>query len=145
MRKISQKGLDLLKKLEGFSANSYKDSGGVWTVGYGTTKGVYAGLEVCQEEAEHFLQRDLEATEKAVETAIKVPLNDNEFAALVVFAYNVGIGAFKLSTLLKMLNSGYLASAADQFARWNKVNGVEVKGLTNRREAEHDLFLDPVT
>jgi lysozyme len=81
----------------------------------------------------------------AVENMVSVAINDNEYAALVCFAYNVGVGALHGSTLLKMLNANQdRVAVADQFLRWNKAGGIELPGLTRRRQAERSLFLHPM-
>jgi GH24 family phage-related lysozyme (muramidase) len=92
--------------------------------------------------AERWLKQDIAEREKKIKALVKVPINDNELAAITSLAYNIGTGAFGSSTLLRLLNSGSDKKlVADQFLRWNKVQGKEVKGLTNRRILERELFL----
>nr|WP_167855663.1 lysozyme [Hymenobacter fodinae] len=116
----------------------------MWTIGWGHTKGVCAGLTCTIEQAEAWLQQDLADAIHTVETGVKVRLTDNQFAALVIFAFNVGVGSFKSSTLLRMLNQGHYNQVPRQLLRWNKgrVGGklVVIPGLTNRRNAEIDLW-----
>jgi GH24 family phage-related lysozyme (muramidase)/co-chaperonin GroES (HSP10) len=140
-RQISRQGLQLLKSFEGFSATAYQDIVGVWTIGYGTTSGVRPGMRVTQSQAEDLLRRDLFRFETAVTDLVKVPLNENQFSALVSFVYNVGEGALAGSTLLRVLNQGNYREAANQFMRWNRAGGNEIAGLTRRRRAEQELFL----
>lgn len=123
---------------------AYKDIRGIWTVGYGSTSGVQPGMIITQEQAEEMLDNDLLTAESGVENSVKVPLNDNEFAALVSFTFNEGVGSFMSSTLLKLLNKGNRAGAAAEFAKWNKthINGVltVVQDLADRRARECALF-----
>jgi lysozyme len=140
----NSEGLNLLHSFEGCKLESYQDIVGVWTIGYGTTgTDIVKGLKWTQQQVDDRFKKDLAKFEKGVEAAVKVPLTSNQFSALVCFAYNVGIQAMAGSTLVKLLNSGKTAEAADQFLRWNKAGGKEVKGLTRRREAERALFLKP--
>lgn len=138
---MGQKGFDLIKQFEGFKANAYKCPANVWTIGYGTTKGVKEGQHITVATANTFLLNDVAQFVKDINTLVKVPLTQNQFDALVCFVYNVGTGNFRSSTLLKMINSRNFAGAAAQFVRWNKAKGVTLNGLTRRREAEAALFL----
>lgn len=132
---------DKLKQWEGLRLTAYKDSGGVLTIGYGHTgPDVKAGMTITEAQAEMLLMRDLSRFEQSVERSVKVPLTDNQFGALVSFAYNVGTSAFEGSTLLKKLNAGDYSSVPSQLARWNKVGGKVLAGLTNRRAAEAGLW-----
>ena len=144
---LSKTGLDLIKRFESFRAAPYLCSAGVPTIGYGTTvypNGIKVKLsdqKITQQLAESFLQRHVNAIEKDVSKLVKVTLTQNQFDALVSFAYNVGIGAFGDSTLLKQLNAGDIDNASKQFERWNKAGGKVSNGLTRRRNAEKALFL----
>lgn len=139
---INKKGIDLIKKFEGCRLKAYKDIVGILTVGYGHTgKDVSEGLEIDPERANELLEKDLQKFCHGVEDLVKVSITDNQFAALVAFAYNIGLNALSGSTLLKKLNAGDLQGASEQFIRWNKAGGKEVQGLTNRRLAEKELFL----
>ena len=140
-RQINADGLRLLKSFEGLRLRAYQDSVGVWTIGYGTTSGVRPGQVITEAQAEAFLKRDLDRFEAAVEDLVTVPLNDDQFSALVSFVYNVGEGALASSTLLRLLNRRDYQGAADQLLRWNKAGGAELAGLTRRRRAERALFL----
>lgn len=138
--RTSQKGIDLIKKFEGCRLEAYKCPAGIWTIGYGHTKGVKDGMIITQEQAEEFLREDLRIFEQTVESCVKVPLSQNQFDALVSFCYNCGSGALRTSTLLRLLNEGNYSSAADQFLRWNKAGGKVLVGLTRRREEEREMF-----
>lgn len=147
--RISDRGIELLKQFEGCELEAYQDIAGIWTIGYGHTgPDVQEGMKISESDAEAILRQDLKSREKAIERLVHVPLNQNEFDALVSFVYNVGEGALKGSTALKRLNKGDRVGAAEALTWWNKatVNGVlrEVKGLTRRRQAEKALFLTPV-
>lgn len=135
----------LIKKWEGFRADSYQCSAGRWTIGWGTTKGVKPGDKITREQAEKLLLDDV-FTERvpAVERLVKVPLTNNEMNALISFVYNIGVGNFEGSTLLKMLNQGLpRAVVADQFDRWVFAKGKRIQGLANRRADEKRVFLTP--
>ncbi len=145
--RISEAGIDLIKRFEGLELESYQDIAGVWTIGYGHTETAGPDQKISAREADDLLRRDLAPRERAVEQLVKVPLNQNEFDALVSFVFNVGIGALKSSTALKRLNRNDRLGAADALTWWNKatVAGVlrEVTGLTRRRASERALFLTP--
>jgi len=145
-KKVS--AFNLIKKFEGLELTSYPDTGGIWTIGFGSTINKDTGQAIKQGDkidiatAERWLKQDIAEREKKIKGLIKVPVNANMKAALVSLAYNIGTGAFASSTLLRLLNSGADKKlVADQFLRWNKVQGKEVKGLTNRRKLERELFL----
>tara|TARA_R100000742_G_C4276498_1_gene97633 strand:- start:982 stop:1410 length:429 start_codon:yes stop_codon:yes gene_type:complete len=140
--KLEQKGTELLKHFEGCELTAYQDSVGVWTIGYGHTKGVYEGMTITQEEAEQMLLTELEEYESYIENMVAVPLTQNQFDALVVWVYNLGPTNFKNSTLLKELNHGNYTAAGKEILRWNKAGGKVLAGLVRRREAEAQLFND---
>jgi len=141
-KRINQAGIDLLKKWEGFSNVAYKDVVGIWTIGYGFTKGVKEGDKITKEDAEKRLKLELIRFERVINENVHRDITDNQFSALVCFSYNVGDGAFIGSTLCRLLNQHKpIEECAKQFGRWNKAAGKEVKGLTNRRKAEVELFL----
>jgi lysozyme len=141
--------LNFIKKAEGgLYLKSYQDSGGVWTVGYGSTydfdkqRKVQQGDIITEAQAQRWLEMETSQNAKDIKSLVKVPLNNNQLNALISFVYNVGINAFKKSTMLKLLNSGAdKATVANQFDKWVFDNGVIVKGLINRRNAEKNLFL----
>lgn len=151
MRKINQAGVNLIKSFEGLFLKPYLDPVNIPTIGFGTIKypnGKAVTMKdraITEAEATEYLMFEVEEKAKNVTTMVKVPLNDNEYAALVSFSYNVGSGALQGSTLLKMLNANADRTAvADQFLRWNKAGGKELAGLTRRRQAERSLFLTAV-
>lgn len=145
-KKVS--ALNLIKQFEGLELTSYPDTGNVWTIGYGSTINKDTGQAIKQGDkidiatAERWLKQDIAEREKYIKPLIKVPITENQKAAIISLAYNIGTGAFAKSTLLRLLNQGVDKKlVADQFLKWNKVKGFEVKGLTNRRKLEKDLFL----
>ena len=142
----SEKGIALIKQFEGCRLTAYQDSVGVWTIGYGWTKPVdgkpiRAGMTIKQETAERLLKTGLVSYENDVSRLVKVDLTQGQFDALVSFTYNLGARSLSTSTLLRKLNAGDYAGAADEFLRWNKAGGKVLNGLTRRREAERALFL----
>jgi lysozyme len=136
----SKAGMDITKLFEGCRLNAYQDSGGIWTIGYGHTFGVHEGMTCSQEQAEVWLWEDVRAAERAVNKFVTVPLTQHEFDALVDFTFNLGIGAFRDSTMLRLLNSGNHAAAADEFAKWDKCKGHVIAGLLKRRLEEKQEF-----
>ncbi|OVE49469.1 lysozyme [Chromobacterium violaceum] len=142
--KTNAAGISLIKQFEGLRLAAYQDMVGVWTIGYGHTgPDVKAGLIITQQQADQLLAADLEKFETGVGQLVAVPLNANQFAALVSFSYNLGLGNLRSSTLLRLLNQGDYAGAAAQFPRWNRAGGQVVAGLTRRRLAEQALFNSP--
>jgi lysozyme len=139
--KTSLKGIALIKEYEGLRLGAYLCSAGVLTIGYGHTGGVKEGDLITEQKAEQLLQDDLKKFENGVLRLVRVPLTQNQFDALVSFAFNLGVGNLGKSTLLKMLNDRDYKGAAGQFIRWNKAAGKELAGLTRRRIAESELFL----
>lgn len=143
------KGLELIKKYEGFRSNAYRDPVGIWTIGYGHTSAagapvVTANMNISKEEGEKILRRDLAKFEDAVQRAVKVPLNSNQFSALVSFCYNVGEGAFKSSSVLKAVNARNFSEVPRRLSLWNKAGGKVLPGLVKRRAAEGALFMEPI-
>jgi lysozyme len=141
---ISQVGIDLIKKFEGCILHAYKDAVGVPTIGYGHTGGVIANQTITQAEADTLLRHDLDKFEDGVMNLVKVPINQNQFDALVSFSFNLGLGNLGNSTLLKYVNAKNFTAAAKEFAKWNKAGGEVLDGLTKRRAAEAALFSKPV-
>ena len=164
MREINQAGLDLIKSFEGIpdgdpttvNLDAYLDPVGIWTIGWGhairvgndflrgaqnraRARGLYpGGLTIAQAEA--LLRADLMDTCRDVEAAVKVPISDNQFGALVSFTFNLGAGNFRKSTLLRLVNARQFGPAAGEFQKWNKAGGKVLAGLTRRRVAEATLF-----
>jgi len=136
----SQNGIDLIKHFEGCELKAYKCPAGVWTIGYGHIKGVQEGDVITEQQADEMLVEELHEYENYVNTLVDVPLNQNQYDALVSWVYNLGGGNLKASTLLKVLNSGDYSGVPAQIMRWNKAGGKVLEGLTRRRQAEADLF-----
>jgi lysozyme len=134
-------GIQLIKEWEGWRDKAYLCPAGKWTIGYGHTKTAKRGMVISKENGEKLLREDLQVYENAVNRLVTVPLNQNQFDALVSFTYNVGRGAFSQSTLLRYLNNGHYDAAANQFTKWVNGGGKELPGLVARRETERTLFL----
>ena len=149
--KISEKGLSMIERFEGCLLKASNKLDGVWTIGYGQTGSYYGkrvrrGMTTTKALAHAWLRdHSIKTYEDAVTQAVKVPINQNQFDALVSFAYNVGVGALKQSTALRKLNAGDYAGAADALTMWTKCNGKVLAGLVRRRKEERALFLTPVT
>lgn len=137
--KISDKGLNLIKEFEGCRLTAYRDSTGIWTIGYGHTKGVFSGQKITQDQADEYLRQDVAGAERSVSAYEGLYHYDqNQFDALTSFTFNCGSGNFR-----KLIDNGKrpLNVVADKILLYNKAGGKELKGLTRRRQAEHDLFL----
>lgn len=151
--RLNQATINRIKQSEGLRLVAYPDPGSKdglpITIGYGTTRingnPVPRNLKITEKQAEEYLRNDLEKFADGVRKLIKVRLNDNQFGALVSFAYNIGLEAFKKSTLLRLLNTGDYNSVPAQMRRWNKNDGKVMQGLINRREDEIKLWLTPST
>lgn len=139
-RYLSDEGKALIKKFEGLKLKAYKCPAGKWTIGYGHTATAHNGMVIDQAYADLLFIVDVGKFEDAVSSAVKVPLTQGQFDALVSFTYNVGAPALKRSTLLRRLNEGDYACVPDQLARWNKVGGIVSTGLVRRRKAEAVLW-----
>lgn len=142
---LSEKGRKFIQNFEGLRLEAYLCPSGVWTIGFGHTAGVKKGQKITLQQAESFFNKDIFSFENAVNTLVKVPLTQGQFDALVSFAFNCGIGNFRSSTLLKLLNQGDYKGAGEQFLVWNKIkkNGklLSCEGLTNRRKTEKEMFI----
>lgn len=150
MRPVNKAGIDLIKSFEGLFLKPYLDPIKIPTIGFGTIKYPNGKAVTMQDpaiteiQATEYLIHEVEMKASSVEKMVKVPLNDNEYAALVSFSYNVGSNALQTSTLMKLLNAGAdRVTVADQFLRWDKAGGKQLPGLTRRRQAERSLFLQP--
>lgn len=142
------KAAEIISLFEGKENEAYQDQGGVWTIGYGSTwnrdenRPVKEGDKISDQKALEWLKLAIKDIQDDIIKLVKVPINQNQKDSLTSFAYNIGRGAFEYSTLLKLLNKNTpKIQVADQFLRWNKVNGVVNKGLTIRRNKERELFL----
>lgn len=140
--KISKNGIDLIKRFEGFRAHQYHCPAGFLTIGYGHVilKGEYFPDGITEEDACVLLDKDCDKAEAAI-NKVKQPLTQNEFDALVSFVFNVGTGAFKISTMKKKLEAGHLHDVANEFDKWVYVKGEIYTGLVTRRAAEKALFI----
>lgn len=145
---ISENGIALIKKFEGLELHAYKPvpQETYFTIGYGHYgHDVKAGQVITEAQADAFLRSDLATAVTGVNGLVKVPLNQNEFDALVSFAFNCGYQALKGSSLLADLNAKNYAGAGQEFGKWiHGAGGVILQGLVDRREAEKELFLKPV-
>lgn len=134
--KTSDKGLELLSLREGVRTKAYRDVKGIWTIGVGHTgPEVVEGLVWTYDQIRDALRKDVSIAEKAINGTVRVQLTQNQFDALVSFVFNVGVGAFTRSTLLKVLNQGNYSEAANQFDRWH----IPIQ-ITSRRNSERDQF-----
>jgi len=140
-RKISNAGLRLIKNFEGLRLRAYRCPAGVWTIGYGHTGAeVKPGMVITETEAEALLRADIAVFENCVSAAVKVPISQPQFDALVSLAFNIGCGALRRSTLLRRLNAGDYRGAAREFDKWIRAKGVVLAGLVSRRRDERNLF-----
>ena len=137
-------GAGTVSHFEGKSNNAYPDPVKIWTICYGETRGVQKGDYKSDEECLDSLAEELTGHHKKMMLYIKTPISVKEEAAYLSFTYNVGVGAFSKSTLLKKLNSGERTEACNQLLRWDKAGGKRLKGLTLRRESENKLCLEGV-
>lgn len=149
------KAIELIKRWEGLQLVAYQDQGGIWTLGYGTVikpdgSKVQEGETCTQEQADAWLEQNVaKVAERVHDLCYPVELTENQFNAVVSFVYNVGIGNFKNSSMLQYIHNrtndadtvGVANRIADEFLRWNKINGKVSKGLVNRRAEEKALFL----
>lgn len=145
--RLSNSGLDFIKGFEGFRNKAYKvvSTEKFYTIGYGHYgSDVSPNETITKSEAETLLRKDVKQFEDGVNSYVKVNINQNQFDALVSFAYNCGLGALKSSTLLQLLNANNFVGASQQFLRWNKSGGKVLNGLVSRRKAEQLLFNTPI-
>ena len=138
--KTSEEGLELIKSFEGCETTAYQDSVGVWTIGYGHTKGVEEGQTCSIEDAETMLSDEMDEYEGYINNMVKVEREQHEFDALVAWGYNLGPTNLGESTMLKVLNDGQFDRVPDEMRRWNRAGGQVLQGLVRRREAEALLF-----
>lgn len=138
---MNEAGLNLIKSFEGCKLTSYYDSVGVITIGFGHTgSDVEEDMTITQDQADALLASDLKKFEDGVNSLVTTDISENQHAALVSFAYNLGLHSLSTSTLLKLVNEDNFDDAAPQFLRWNRAGGQVLAGLTRRREAEMELF-----
>ena len=141
--RLDEAGLHFLANAEGKRNSKYKDSAGYWTIGIGhlIKKGESFPDTMTDKEVYDLFKNDIKGFEDSVNKIVKIPLNQKQFNALVSFTFNLGIGAFSGSTLLRKLNSNDVAGAANEFLKWNKAGGEVIQGLVFRRQRERELFL----
>lgn len=139
-RRANADGVAIIKEHEGLHLTPYLCPAKVWTIGYGHTRTARAGMSITRAEAEELLDEDLRVSERAAQRLVKVPLNDNQFSALVSFVFNVGIANLERSTLLKLLNRGWYDQVPAQLSRWSRSGGEVLGGLARRRAAEAKLW-----
>ncbi|HEJ9146323.1 TPA: lysozyme [Serratia marcescens] len=142
--KTSNNGRNFIKGFEQLRLKAYPDpgtGGKPWTIGWGHTKGVKQGDRITQEQAEAFFSEDLAVFELTVNGAIKRPMTQNQFDAMVSLAFNIGGPAFAGSTLVKKFNAGDSHGSADEFPKWRNSAGKVMPGLVKRRAAEREMFL----
>ena len=141
-------GVKIIKDSEALRLEAYQGPAGNWLIGYGHSQGVSPGMVISEARAEELLRDDLRAFEDGVKRLLTVPVNENEFSAMVSLAYNLGVGGFGRTVVLERLNAGDRQGAADGFLRHNRarINGelTVLDHLTHRRELERELFLTPV-
>jgi len=146
---INKKTEELIVFYEGERLTSYKDTGGVWTIGVGHTSDekfkVTKGQTITKEFSRELLRHDLKEAENFVKTLVKVPLNENQYGALVSFTFNLGGGSLKISTLLKKLNAGNYKAIPSELNKWVFDDGVKLAGLIKRRKAEGELWNTPTS
>ena len=130
-----------ISSFEGCRLSAYKCSAGVWTIGFGHTKGVKEADVCTEDQAKAWLIDDIKETQTLLAHYVNVPVSEGEFVALVSLAFNVGVGALMKSKLLRKLNAGDREGAAEEFLDFDLANGKRIAGLTRRRKEEHDLFL----
>lgn len=138
-KKVSARGIDAIKRFEGFRAEPYRDSVGVLTVGYGTTTNVQGRVSLSQ--AHDMMMGDINKIEDAISTHVSKPLLQHELDAMASLAYNIGTGALARSSLVAKFNAGDKYGAADEFLRWKFASGKPLEGLEKRRRAERRIFL----
>jgi lysozyme len=142
-RRINEDGVALIRNFEGLHLAPYLCPAKIWTIGYGHTRTVRAGMRITAEQAGQLLEDDLRIAERAVARLVRVPLSDNQFSALVSFVFNVGTTNFERSTLLRLLNRGWYEQVPAQLTRWNRASGEVLGGLARRRAAEAKLWNAP--
>lgn len=148
--KVNRAGLALIRKFEGLRRTAYRDAVGVWTIGYGHTSRagpprVVRGMKLSRQEAENLLAKDVEKFARKIRPMIKMPLNSNQFSALVSFAYNVGPSAFARSSVLRAINNTRFDQVPQKLSLWVKAGGSTLKELVRRRAAEAELFMSDQT
>ena len=142
--KMSKKGIELIKKYEGLRLTAYKCPAGVWTIGYGHTKGVKEGQKITNSQAEELLKEDLRVFENGV-NKWNLQINQYQFDALVSFAFNLGLANLGKSTLLKKVQANPQdKTIKDEFLKWVNAGGSKIEGLVRRRNEEAEMYFKEV-
>lgn len=145
---VSDEGADFIGTWEGYELKAYQDVKGIWTIGIGHIEDVYEGMVITKEQMFHMFREDVERYVDAINSSVSVALSQRQYDALVSLCFNIGISGFEGSTVRRRLNEKDYGWAADAFLMWNKVTDQgrlrEVAGLTNRREAEREMFLEGI-
>lgn len=144
IRSTQPRTLEFIRKHEGFRQKAYRDADGAWAIGYGYADSVHKDMVITREQAEVLLLIKTEFVAEYVERVVSVPITPKQKTALVSLAYNIGVGAFRRSTLLRKLNEGDYSGAARQFTRWVHSGGTKLRGLEKRRRAEMALFQEGI-
>lgn len=139
--RTSDKGIALIKKYEGCKLTAYKCPAGIWTIGYGTTKGVKQGQTITQAKADALLVEDLRTTEKVVND-LHINFKQQQFDALISWIYNLGAGNFAVSTFKRKIVNGNADEAiAEEIVKWVNAGGRPLLGLKRRRVDEANMWL----
>lgn len=143
---ISDYGLEFIESWEGMRLKAYRDVKGIWTIGIGHIRTAHEGMEITLEEGYELFRDDVQRYVDGVNDAIKMALTQRQYDACVSLCFNIGVNGFKTSSVAREINKGNYKKAADKFLLWNKVRDqgrlVAVQGLTNRRRAEREVFLE---
>ena len=138
----SEAGKRLIREFEGEYFAAYKCPAGIWTISVGVTEGVKEGMKITKAQSDVMFAKALRPREdKLTRILNRTPTNQNQFDAMLSLAYNIGMGAFEKSTLLRLHKNTEYEAAADEFLKWNKAGGKVLDGLTRRRSAERKLYL----
>ncbi|AKA37152.1 lysozyme [Yersinia ruckeri] len=152
-RMISETGFELIMSFESLSLESYQDSNGIWNIGYSHSDNVIQGQKIEELTAMSLLQSDIMICEECLNNIVAVPLNQNQFDALVSFLFNVGVGhpgvksgfqylkSGQPSNMLININKGNFVDAADEFSYWIYMGSIRSPSLVKRREKEMKLFM----
>ena len=139
--KTNDKGISIVKSFEGCKLTAYLCPAKVWTIGYGTTSNVKQGMTITPDQANKLLAQDIAKFEASVDNLVTSNISENQFSALVSFAYNLGAGNLKSSTLLKKVNANPNdVTIKAEFVKWNKAGGKILDGLIRRRKVESELY-----
>lgn len=143
MRRINGTGIELIQEFEELRLDAYQDGGGVWTIGWGHTRGVQEGDRISISQADEFFREDVNDVERDLHEWLGVEpnLTHNQFSAVGSLVFNIGIEQFSTSTMLRLLRAGDTRNAVFEFTRWTMDNGKRNLGLFRRRLAEAQLYL----